>query len=419
MVRPKKIGKSLLARILERQVRELRYRQRFTVVAVAGSVGKTTTKLAIAQVLGQKYRVRFQEGNYNDRVTVPLVFFGQTQPSIWNVLGWLKIIGSNLAVLEHPYPYDVVVVELGTDGPEQMRDFAYIQPDITVLTAVTPEHMVNFQTIDAVAADELAVFDYSRQVVVNSELTPAEYLKRKTYNTYALHSGADFWAKSTKLHLGGQELQIHTSSGIFTVFTRLVGLQGAQSALAAVSVASLLGMQTTEIQKALEFLQPFAGRMQVLPGIKGSQIIDDTYNSSPVAAQAALDVLYNSRAKQRIAVLGSMNELGAYAKEAHELVGAYCDPNKLDLVLTLGSDAERWLAPAARDRGCVVKSFASQHACAAYIRKHVKQNGLVLCKGSQNGVFAEEVVKQLLANPRDAKKLVRQSPAWMRRKKLG
>lgn len=109
--------------------------------------------------------------------------------------------------------------------------------------------------------------------------------------------------------------------------------------------------------------------MQLLDGIKHTKLIDDTYNASPVAVTAALDVLYSSRTKQRIAVLGSMNELGEYAREAHEEVGRYCDPRKLDLVVTLGRDAERWIAPTARKKGCVVHSFSSYTAAAAFVRK--------------------------------------------------
>lgn len=410
-------GKDLLARVLERQVQELRYRHPVTVVAVAGSVGKTTTKLAIAQVLGTGLRVRYQEGNYNDRLTVPLVFFGHPAPSIWNLPAWLRIIGANIAMLEHDYPYDVVVVELGTDAPGQMKQFAYLQPDITVLTAIAEEHMVNFGTLSAVAKEEMAVFAYSRAVLVNVDTVDAGYLVGCDYQSYALHRAADFRAATSDFHLGGQKLQIRTSSGMLHAPIRYLGEQGAYAASAAAAIATRLGLDKAQIETALAGLEPFAGRLQVLRGVKGATLLDDTYNASPASMRAALDVLYASSASQRIAVLGSTNELGDYAREAHEQIGAYCDPAKLDCVVTLGVDAGRWLAPAARDRGCVVESFASQADCASYVRRRLKKQAVVLCKGSQNGVFAEEVVKQLLVDPRDASRLVRQSPSWMRQKR--
>lgn len=413
---PKRLGRAFVAYVLEQQVIRLRLKHRFTVVAVAGSVGKTSTKLAVAELLGQHLRVQYQAGNYNDRVTVPLVFFGLTQPSLLNPFAWMRTFGAIAASLHHPYPYDVVVIELGTDGPGQMARFAYARPDLTVLTAISPEHMAFFGTLDAVAAEESSVFDYSHRMLVNTDLVAPKYLVGKEYVSYSQQkkTSRSYYGESSRLNLGGQFLQIHTPSGTIAAHTKFVGLQGASSVLAAAAVADLLGLKRPAIAEAIESLTPFAGRMQVLDGLKGSKVIDDTYNASPVAVKAALDVLYGAKTKQRIAVLGSMNELGNYSKEAHIEVGDYCDPKKLDLVLTLGRDAQRWLAPAARDAGCVVRSFTSQVACAAYVRKHMKQGAVVLAKGSQNGVFAEEVVKQLLAHPADARKLVRQSPDWLR-----
>jgi UDP-N-acetylmuramoyl-tripeptide--D-alanyl-D-alanine ligase len=156
--------------------------------------------------------------------------------------------------------------------------------------------------------------------------------------------------------------------------------------------------------------------MQILPGIKDSVVIDDTYNASPLAVKAALDVLYAAKAKQRIAILGSMNELGAYSRQAHDEVGDYCDARKLDLVVTIGHDAKRWLAPAARRQGCTVQSFMNPHEAGAYVSGKLRKGGVVLAKGSQNGVFAEEALKPLLADPTDQAKLVRQSPAWLTKK---
>ncbi|QQS18570.1 hypothetical protein IPL68_00440 [Candidatus Saccharibacteria bacterium] len=110
--------------------------------------------MAIAELLGTSARVRYQKGNYNDRVTVPLVFLGKHNPSLFNVFAWMKLFGENAAQLTQPYPYDVVVVEIGTDGPGQMRQFAYLRPDVCVLTAITPEHMENFRSLQAVATEE-------------------------------------------------------------------------------------------------------------------------------------------------------------------------------------------------------------------------------------------------------------------------
>lgn len=416
---PKKLGKALIAQILESQVRALRRRHHFTVVAVAGSVGKTSTKLAIAELLGQKLRVLHQAGNYNDRVTVPLILFEQTLPSLLNVFAWSRIFGENAARIHHPFPYDVVVVELGTDGPGQIEQFAYLKPEIGVLTGIAAEHMEYFGTLDAVAAEELALFDFSKKVLVNGDDIAGKYLGGRTFAEYSTLTNVaqNYYARPEKQTLAGQTLHIEFPSGVFQATVQYLGHQGAKFAAAAAAVADMLGMSREDIAAGLERLTPFAGRMQVLEGVNGTTIIDDTYNASPIAVKAALDVLYAQKdVKQRIAILGGMNELGEHAHPAHTEVGEYCDPEKLAMVVTVGADAERWLAPAAKRRGCEVHSFKHPADAGKFVAGHVEKGAVVLAKGSQNGVFAEEAVKQLLAHPVDSEKLVRQSKYWLRRK---
>jgi UDP-N-acetylmuramoyl-tripeptide--D-alanyl-D-alanine ligase len=418
LAHPKKIARGLLGRVLENQVRRLRRRHKFSLVAVSGSVGKTSTKLAVADMLGQKYRVLHQPGNYNDRLTVPLVFFNQNQPSIYNFFAWARLIGENEAAIYHSFPYDAVVVELGTDKPGLMREFAYLKPDITVVTAITPEHMEYFGTFDAVASEELEVFGYSKRVLVNADDTPGKYLAGKKFDAYSMLTNVadNYHAKTSKQSLHGQTITVEIPSGKLTAQISYIGQHGAKFALAATAVADMIGLSHDEIAAGLPRLRHFAGRMQVLDGAKGSTLIDDTYNATPVAVEAALDALYREKAPQRIAILGSMNELGDYAREAHKEVGSYCDPEKLDMVVTIGADAKRWLAPAAKARGCVVHSFMSPYDAGNYVRSQLKNGALVLAKGSQNGVYTEEALKLLLAHPADAQNLVRQSKAWLRAK---
>jgi UDP-N-acetylmuramoyl-tripeptide--D-alanyl-D-alanine ligase len=418
LVHPKKAARSLVCTILELQVRQLRSRHHFKVVAVVGSMGKTGTKMAIAELLAQSgLRVRCQAGNYNDRVTVPLVFFGLREPSLYNLLAWLKVFGATQAENALPYPYDVVVVELGTDGPGQMEQFAYLKPDIAVVTAVSAEHMEYFGTLDRVAAEELAVFDFSSRVLVNGDDTPGKYLAGREFAEYSLQSEqAEYLGVAKSKGLQGQKLDVKLPHGSLTTEIHFLGEQGAKVTLAAAAAADMLGVKKAAIAKGLSELRPFSGRMQILDGVKNTTIIDDTYNAAPLTAKAALDVLYAARTGQRIAILGSMNEMGDYSREAHTEVGEYCNPKKLDVVVTIGKDAKKWLAPAARARGCTVHSFLSPYEAGEYVTGKLQKGGIVLAKGSQNEVFAEEAIKPLLADPADAAKLVRQSDYWLARK---
>lgn len=411
--------RGVLCRALERRVVELRAKHDFTVVAVAGSVGKTSTKLAVARLLeatGKK--VQYQEGNYNDRVSVPLVFFGETMPSLFNVFAWAGVLRRMSRQVNQPYPYDVVVVELGTDGPGQLKDFAYIQPDSTVVSAISPEHMLQFGTLDAVAEEELVVAEYSKKLLVNIADVDPKYLEGLKYVSYGVEVNADYRATQTGVRgVTGQTLAVSLPDGSeLQVETAYSGKQGATIVLAAIAVADMLGVEHQQMSSAAASLQPFAGRLQVLEGTNGSTLIDDTYNSSPLATKAALDVLYQADAKQKIAILGDMNELGDSSADEHRNLGAYCRADELDYVITIGVKSRDDLAPAAEAAGCRVKSFTSPVEAGKFVRAIIAPGALILAKGSQNGVFAEEAIKQLLKHPDDASKLVRQSEEWLRKK---
>lgn len=415
--RPKYVGRRILARILEAQVQQLRRRHHFKIVGIVGSVGKTSTKAAVAKTLGASKRVLWQEGNYNVDVTVPLVLFGQPLPGLFNIFAWVKIWFANQRAIRRDYPYDVVVLELGTDAPGQISQFAYLKPDVVVVTAITPEHMEYFGTLDAVAAEELSVVDFAKQTLINIDDVPEEYLVDKNYIGYSLQKQARAGYHITKRiekGLKGQEITFYVDKKHhFTATIPMLGEHGAKIALAAVATAHTLGETNEAIEQGLAHVEAFAGRMRLFEGIKQSTLIDDTYNASPIAVKAALDVLYATKAPQRIAILGSMNELGAYSPDAHREVGEYCNPKKLDMVVTIGADAKTYLAPVAEEKGCTVHTFMSPYAAGEFVKKQLKKEALVLGKGSQNRVFAEEALKQLLKHKSDADNMVRQSSYWM------
>jgi UDP-N-acetylmuramoyl-tripeptide--D-alanyl-D-alanine ligase len=393
----KKIGRWIVAAILGYQVRQLIKKTNVKIIGVAGSIGKTSTKLAIAKVLSAGLRVRYEEGNYNDLVTVPLIFFGQEEPALYNPFAWLKVFLRNQRQISRAYPYDAVVVEIGSDGPGQVSQFKkYLKLEIGVISAITPEHMAFFKDMDEVAGEELALADYSSLLMVNKDLCDEKYLSgRDNLLTYSLKGTADYTPQS--LGLDSANLSVPEQ----------------YSRLAAAAVAVKLDMQPAQISEGLKNIGQVSGRMQKLAGISSSIIIDDSYNASPEAVKLALDTLYQMKAAQKIVLLGNMNELGGYAKAAHEQIGAYCDPKQLNLVVTLGPEANKYLAPAAEAAGCTVRKFDSPYAAGDFIKSELKPGAAILVKGSQNKVFAEEAIKVLLADPNDQQKLVRQSDSWL------
>jgi UDP-N-acetylmuramoyl-tripeptide--D-alanyl-D-alanine ligase len=165
----KNLLKPIVVAISWTLVRRLLKKNHITVVGVAGSLGKSGTKRAVAALLSQKYRVRWQDGNYNDLVSVPLVFFGLSMPSLFNPFAWLRcFIKMNQEV--NNYAYEIVVLELGTDGPGQLDKFGrYLQLDIGIVARIAPEHMEFFGDIEAVAKEELSIQAFSKSLIVHDD----------------------------------------------------------------------------------------------------------------------------------------------------------------------------------------------------------------------------------------------------------
>ena len=412
--------KSLLEKLLAWQLRRLLKRNQPTIIAVAGSVGKTSTKLAIAQVLSAQKKVCFQAGNYNVPLTVPLVFFEQQLPeSLKRVDSWLRLLAMNELKIRKPFYYDVVVLELGIDKPGEMDALlSLITPDISVLTAISYEHMANFSSLNQVAGEELKIISKTKHktwVCANS--VNKKYLDKLDKVTWYGVNKGDYNLTCSSISKNGSEVELHAyGKQLLSAHVQLIGEHSLTAAAAAAAIAQEMGLSAKDIQKGLGMLKAFQGRMSLLNGDNDVVIIDDTYNSSPEAVLRALDTLYNLPASRRIAVLGSMNELGEFSEESHKSVGEYCSSKYLAEVITIGTEAQKYLAPAARKAGCEVASFENPYDAGNYVSKIVKKGDLILFKGSQNGVFAEEAVKPILKDPTDSKKLVRQSTFWMNKK---
>ena len=187
-------------------------------------------------------------------------------------------------------------------------------------------------------------------------------------------------------------------------------------AAGAAAVALEFNLDVESVITALENFTPVSGRMNLLSGINGSTIIDDSYNSSPLAAKSALETLYQLPAKTKIAVLGDMNELGDTTASEHRTLGTLCDPAQLSHVITVGSNAATFLAPAAQDNGCTVTSFDTAIDAVELLQSLAHQDTVLLFKGSQGGVYLEEAIKPLLESSKDTEKLVRQSKEWLSKK---
>lgn len=424
----KRIAQRFLVRQLERKVDQLINQHDLTVITVTGTVGKTGSKVAIGQVLEAAGRkVCYSEDSYNTEIGMPLALYGLKTPSrLTDPLAWRRII-QRITSMNRAYPYDTVIVEVAEDERAMMTPWlARLSPRISIFTGASAAHMERFDSIEHLRDDAAWLASQAERCYYNADIELVrEVMERKKgavgygvdHGTIRLHD-----VKRGRTGLLQAELRIGKDRQV--IKTQFVARHSLSYILAAAAVAHELGVAFDQICKGLTKVQPVVGRMRLLAGVNDSRVLDDSYNSSPVAVKAALDTLIElttPRDGRRIAVLGSMNELGEFASELHREVGVYAAEKRVDMLITVGKDAMNLLAPAAIEAGLAktqVKQFRTPYEAGHYLKNHVKAGDIVLVKGSQNGVFTEETSRILLSPElHPAKELVRQGANWKVRKK--
>lgn len=421
----KKLTKNIITARLNKKLDLFLSRHNPTIIIVTGSVGKTSTKIAIGQLLSIKYKVGFSADSYNFDISLPLSVFGLKVPSrLWDMVAWHKIL-SRIDELIENYPYEVVVLEVAEDERAKMEPVvAKLRPKLAVITEISEVHMTRMKDVAAVCRDAWAMAAHAEKILYNAdnELLRAKARGDKKALGFGRAAGEAQIPTATR-RSGGQLSAIFRLDSKVTIKadTELVGRHNLYSQLIAAEVGMLLGMSEPEISRGLKVIKPEVGRMNPLSGVNGALILDDSYNASPKAVEAALDTLVEIKATgRRVAVLGSMNELGQASAEAHNKIGQKA-AGRVDLLVTVGKEAGNYLATAAQSTGLdksKIKIFRTPYEAGHFLKREVKAGDVVLVKGSQDGVYTEEVSRILLDPSLDpADNLVRQSASWKRKKK--
>lgn len=405
------------------------------IVAITGSVGKTSTKDAIFAVLAKDAHVRKSDKSFNSEIGLPLTVLGC--PNGWNnPLRWLQNIfdGFLLIILPSQYP-EWLVLEVGADRPGDIRSMAnWLPVDVAVITRLpeVPVHVEFFDSPAAVVEEKASLIGAIKPggtlvLYADDERTLALRKRAEDRNiavsTFGfLPEAAVRGSDSAILHrAGGLGMRMQVHIGEESAELAAVGVVGQHvllSLLAAAAVGHALGKKLSESIKALESYEPPHGRMHVLTGIKDTVIIDDTYNSSPAAVTAALDTLalMQKDGGRRIAVLADMLELGRYSVDEHRKVGAYA-AKTVDILVTVGFRA-RDTAESALDHGLPDGSiFQYEDAFKAgdELAAMLRPGDVVLVKGSQS-MRMERVVENIMAEPeRAGELLVRQELDWKKK----
>lgn len=417
--------KKLIQKRLESYVKQYFLRHpEVKLIAITGSVGKTSTKVAIATMLSEKFRLRLREDNHNTHMSAPLAILGIDYPdNIKSIGAWLNVFSAARQRINSPTDVDIIIQELGSDRIGEVPHFGtYLNPDIGVVTAVSAEHMEYFHTIETVASEELSLANFSKSALINKDDIDgvyAKYLTNPNMNTYGTNNMAEYHFVSQDYTSKNGNIGLFFApelSDPMPATINVIGEHSLRPAIAAAAVAIKMGLNTSEIERGFSKIRSIPGRMNKLRGVLNSTIIDDTYNSSPLAAASSMRVLYQMTSPQKIAVIGDMNELGQTSTAEHKSLGELCDPSQLAWVVTVGKESGEYLAPAARAKGCQVKSFNDAISAGVFVKSIIEDGAIVLFKGSQGDIFLEEAVKIILHSASDEEYLVRQSSSWIEKK---
>ncbi len=459
--------KTIVVAILTLESRLILAKYKPFIIAVTGSVGKTSTKDAIYSVLkDQSPYVRKSEKSMNSDVGLPLTIIGV--PNAWRSFsGWMSnvIEGARLIFKKNDYP-DCLILEIGADHPSDIRKITkWLHPDISVITQVSdmPVHVEFFASPEEVFEEKaclaeavkkdgtLVLFADNEKVMSLAERVKDREVKVISFGTigtanvrgseqrvvYELSevpvSGSsdqpvqDFTSVPISSNIissaskipSGFTFKLDMNSESSTVSIKgILGKTYMYPLLAAAAVGTARNVPVSTIVNRLNNYSAPKSRMNLISGLNGSTIIDDTYNSSPDAVISAMNTLkYLECSGSKIAVLGDMMELGQYSSEEHRRAGREVVGSATVLV-TVGQRS-RVTADEAVKCGLLidkVRSFDTSFEAGEYLKSIVKQGDVVLIKGSQS-IRMERAVEVLMKNPDQAGKLlVRQEKEWLDKK---
>lgn len=424
------IFKKILVYILQIESRLVLWKYKPKIIAITGSVGKTSTKDAVYAVISKISYIRKSEKSYNSEIGLPLTILGI--PNGWNnIFTWVKNIfkGLGLFLMPHKYP-QWLILEVGVGKPNDMKKTAsWLSTDVVIITAIgeTPAHIEFFNSRKNLIEEKSNLIKTLKKngfLILNADDEDVLGMKIKSNSyvaTYGFREGADV--------LGSDDKILYTESGephgiIFRVgvggsslpvtIEEVFGRNHVYASLGAITLSFVLKLNTITAINALKNYDIPPGRMRLLKGENNSLIIDDTYNSSPFACGSALKTLGEIKSTGRkIAILGDMLELGRHTQEAHKNIGKIARANA-DILAVVGSRAKA-IKEGALEAGMGSENifeFLDSREAGKFAENFIKERDIVLVKGSQ-GMRMERVVETILLDKENKNKLlVRQDTEW-------
>ena len=347
------------------------------VVGITGSTGKTSTKDLVAAVLGAKFKVFKTLGNFNNEIGLPMMIF--------------KLDKS----------YDVAVLEMGMSDFGEIHKLCEVaKPSVAIITNIGMSHIENLKTRENILKAKMEITDFFSKdsvLIVNSDNDLLEDVNSSNYKLIktGIDSKADFKAcnlniDDTKITFGLMDTGNLVNESIEV---NVPGRHNVLNSMLAVACGRVLGMNYNEITQGFKKLEATSMRLDITKGKKFT-IINDCYNASPDSMIAAIDVLCDISGKAKIAILGTMRELGSSAFNAHKQVGEYAKRKNVDLLITLGEFNEAY-KEGFNDID-KYRSFETYDEVFLFLEGIITENDVVLVKASRYMKF-ESIARDLVS----------------------
>jgi UDP-N-acetylmuramyl pentapeptide synthase len=418
----KKFAKQAVLRLLTRLAKIRLKRLGLFVIGVTGSVGKTSTKEAIFNLLHKHYQVIRSDKSYNTEFGLPLAILEQNS-GFSSPLKWIQtILGAVYKAFFGGRHLQMLVLEMGVDKPGDMDALLKIvRPHISIMTNIRAVHLDKgqFKDLDDIFLEKKKIVEALPEkgvAVLNADDPYISTLRGKLNCKVLWYGRADFadlrsFGLKTSLEEVAFKIAFEDQETVFRF--PYPGEFQDYILLPAFAVGLILGMTLKEITEFLHDFRLPPGRMNPIKGIHDSLILDSSYNASPEAVKYALNVLGMAQGR-RIAVLGDMNELGVYSDAKHREIGAIV-VNKTDMLVTVGNFS-RLISEEAVSKGFpadAVMHFNDAYSAASALKGKISAGDTILVKGSQNKIRLERLVKELMLDKsKAAALLVRQSREW-------
>ena len=350
------------------------------VIAVTGSVGKTSTKDILASVISKKYKVLKTQGNLNNHIGLPLTI---------------------LKLKDHT----AMVVEMGMNSLGEISVLSNIaKPTISVITNVGTAHIGILGSRENILKAKLEILEgmnKSGTLVINNDNDMLNNWNKNnnTYNvaTFGINNDSDVMAKDIKFEEYSTEFLAITKNEELNVKVPVGGEHFVYNALCSIVVGKLLNIDNKEILKGIEEFELTKNRMEIKKNKNNVTIINDCYNANYDSMKASLEYLSKSKLKRKIAVLGDMLELGEYSKQLHEKVGVEVAKNKIDILITVGKEAKNILNKAI-SMGIEKENaynFETNEQAIELLNKILKPEDIVLVKAS-NGMHFNKIIEKII-----------------------